>query len=94
MLGFVGVVGGAGGVDTKLPVRISLPPLYAYLGLGFFRINPFTIHPLIKTKYLFYEMRMRKTHVIVVYTRIRTLHEANVLSLMAGQKKKEDIFCL
>ena len=49
---------------------------------------------MIKTKSLFYKMRMSKTHVIVVYTRIRTLHEANVLSLMAGQKKKEDIFCL
>ena len=39
---------------------------------------------MIKTKSLFYEMRMRKTHVIVVYARIRTLHIANVLSLMAS----------
>ena len=29
-------------------------------------------------------MRMRKTHVIVVYIRIRTLHEANDLLLMAS----------
>ena len=40
---------------------------------------------MIKTKSLFYEMRMRKTHVIVVYARIRTLHIANVLSLMASE---------
>ena len=40
---------------------------------------------MIKTKSLFYEMRMRKTHVIVVYARIRTLHEANVPSLMASK---------
>ena len=40
---------------------------------------------MIITKSLFYEMRMRKTHVIVVYARIRTLHEGNVLSLMASE---------
>ena len=39
---------------------------------------------MIKTKSLFYEMRMCKTHVIVVYARIQTLHIANVLSLMAS----------
>ena len=38
-----------------------------------------------KTKSLFYEMRMRKTHVIVVYISIRTLHEANDLSLTASK---------
>ena len=37
-----------------------------------------------KTKSLFYEMRMHKKHVIVVYIHIRTLHEANNLSLMAS----------
>ena len=37
-----------------------------------------------KTKSLFYEMRMRKKHMIVVYIRLRTLHEANDLSLMAS----------
>ena len=37
-----------------------------------------------KTKSLFYEMRMRKTHVIVVYISIWTLHEANDLSLTAS----------
>ena len=37
-----------------------------------------------KTKSLFYEMRMREKHVIVVYIRIQTLHEANDLSLMAS----------
>ena len=37
-----------------------------------------------KTKSLFYEMRMRKTHVIVVYVRTQTLHDADVLSLVAS----------
>ena len=33
-------------------------------------------------------MRMRKTHVIVVYISIRTLHEANDLSLTASLTKE------
>ena len=42
-----------------------------------------------KTKSLFYEMRMRKMHVIVVYTSIRTLHEANDLSLTASPELEQ-----
>ena len=47
---------------------------------------------MIKTKFLFYEMHMRKTHVIVVYARIRTFHEAKVLSLMASLDETQVAF--
>ena len=44
-----------------------------------------------KTKSLFYEMRMCKTHVIVVYISIRTLREANDLSLTASSMLEDAI---